>query len=243
MEKDLTHEQFIEILLDPEITKDKDITLLRCIYSFKDHKAYASQVGKQLGYPGKRPHSPLNLEIGHYAKRIAKKHDINLSMRENKKYKCWDLFFEGWMEGRFFVWKLKPNLVSAIKETSIYVDVEPTEISDKEAKKLIEGAKRSITVNAYERNLRARKQCIKHYGTKCLVCNFDFFKEYGQIGKDYIQVHHLVPIHEIGEEYEVDPIKDLVPICPNCHVMVHKGKNTLTVNDLRQQYMDAQANK
>lgn len=64
----------------------------------------------------------------------------------------------------------------------------------------------------------------------------DFEKMYGEIGRGFIHVHHIVPISTIGEEYKIDPIKDLVPVCPNCHAMLHKGKEgeVLTVDELKE---------
>ena len=97
-----------------------------------------------------------------------------------------------------------------------------------------EGATRTVTINAYERNVDARKQCIRHHGYKCLVCSFDFESMYGPIGKNYIHVHHLIPLAEIGTEYEIDPVHDLVPICPNCHAMIHKTRDRLTIGQLKQ---------
>lgn len=97
-----------------------------------------------------------------------------------------------------------------------------------------EGATRTVTINAYERNADAREKCIKHHGYKCSVCSFDFESMYGPIGKNYIHVHHLVPLAEIGTEYEIDPLNDLVPICPNCHAMIHKTRDTLTIGQLKQ---------
>lgn len=98
---------------------------------------------------------------------------------------------------------------------------------------LFEGAKKQITVNSYERNIKARKKCLKHYGYKCTICNFDFEKKYGIIGKEFIHVHHLKEIHEIGKTYEVDPINDLRPICPNCHSMIHQKKPCYTIEELK----------
>lgn len=99
----------------------------------------------------------------------------------------------------------------------------PEELPDEEANKLPEGAKKQITVNAYERNQEARKQCIDIYGYACSVCGFDFEEVYVKIGTGYIHVHHLKPLSEIKEEYKVDPINDLKPVCPNCHSMLHKA--------------------
>jgi predicted HNH restriction endonuclease len=107
----------------------------------------------------------------------------------------------------------------------------PEEIPDEEANKLPEGAKKQITVNAYERNQKAREKCIKEYGYACSVCEFNFEEVYGEIGTGYIHVHHLKPLSEINEEYEVDPFEDLIPVCPNCHCMLHK--TGLTIVQLR----------
>ena len=58
---------------------------------------------------------------------------------------------------------------------------------------------------------------------------------YGEFGQGFIHVHHIVPISKIGKEYKIDPIKDLVPVCPNCHAMLHRGKdeNVLTIDELK----------
>jgi len=96
-----------------------------------------------------------------------------------------------------------------------------------------EGSVRRISVDAYERDPRARKACLKHHGLTCCVCGFDFFKAYGDLGKGFIHVHHLQQLSDIGSEYEVDPLSDLVPVCPNCHAMLHKRTPPLTPSDLR----------
>jgi len=96
-----------------------------------------------------------------------------------------------------------------------------------------EGAVRRIAVDAYERDPRARKACLKHHGLICCVCGFDFAKAYGDLGKGFIHVHHLKQLSDIGSEYEVDPIIDLVPVCPNCHAMLHKRNPPLSPEDLR----------
>jgi len=96
-----------------------------------------------------------------------------------------------------------------------------------------EGVSKSITVNEYERNPQARNACIEHYGAKCLVCGMTFQEKYGDIGNGFIQVHHLKPLNEIDAEYKVDPIKDLCPICPNCHAMLHRRKQPYSINELK----------
>lgn len=96
-----------------------------------------------------------------------------------------------------------------------------------------EGASRTIAVNAYERDPRARKACIAHYGESCVVCGFDFATRYGELGKGFIHVHHIVPLSEIRGSYVVDPVRDLCPVCPNCHAMLHRRAEVLPVEDLK----------
>lgn len=88
---------------------------------------------------------------------------------------------------------------------------------------VVEGAVTTVLVNRYERSATARRKCIEHHGAICAVCSLDFKLTYGQIGEGFIHVHHIVPISSIGETYVLDPIEDLVPVCPNCHAMLHRG--------------------
>ena len=99
--------------------------------------------------------------------------------------------------------------------------------------KLYEGALVKVMANKYERNQKARKECVAKKGYKCLVCGCDFEKAYGEIGKGFIHVHHLVPISSIGQEYELNVDTDLVPVCPNCHYMMHRKDPPYTVEEMK----------
>lgn len=109
----------------------------------------------------------------------------------------------------------------------------PDDIEDP-ASILIEGALLRITVNRYERDPVARQKCIEHYGTACMVCGFDFEKRYGAIGSGFIHVHHVVDVASIGGRYQVDPVRDLRPVCPNCHAMLHQERPAMSVENLKQ---------
>jgi 5-methylcytosine-specific restriction protein A len=98
---------------------------------------------------------------------------------------------------------------------------------------LFEGAIRRVSVKAYERNPEARRICVEHYGAICQICGFDFEKTYGEIGKGFIHVHHLKQMSEIGEAYQVDPINDLLPVCPNCHAIIHKRKPPYSIEEMQ----------
>lgn len=90
----------------------------------------------------------------------------------------------------------------------------------------------------YERNKGAREACIRHYGCQCAVCGFNFEKMYGDIGRDFIEVHHIVPIHKRSGEYIVDPIKDLRPLCSNCHSMIHRRNPVFGLDELKELLKD-----
>lgn len=114
----------------------------------------------------------------------------------------------------------------------------PEEMDEEEGEPIIEGAKRTITVNSYERDPRAKKKCKEYYLKRdgrvtCQICGFDFGKVYGPEYDNMIHVHHIVPVSEIGEEYVVDPVKDLIPVCPNCHMVLHAGAG-ITIEELKE---------
>jgi hypothetical protein len=111
----------------------------------------------------------------------------------------------------------------------------PTELNPEEIKQpshYYEGATKKVAVNAYERNASARKHCVAHFGTCCAVCQFNFGAKYGAIGQDFIHVHHLKPLAKVKETYQVNPIEDLRPVCPNCHSMLHMRTPPYSVEEL-----------
>ena len=144
---------------------------------------------------------------------------------------------------------LKGNIQGSMKLTGILrdyimsffeMDLTDGYYPDEVPETLEEGKRKSVMVNVYERNPFARKQCIDYYGVQCQVCNLDFEKAYGEVGKDFIHVHHIKPLHQIQQGYIVDPIKDLIPICPNCHSMLHRKVNGvyLSIEQLRKRILN-----
>lgn len=97
-----------------------------------------------------------------------------------------------------------------------------------------ESAVARVPVNGFERDPDARRACIAHRGTSCAACGFSFEVAYGEIGKDFIDVHHVVPAARLGAGYQLDPLTDLVQLCANCHAMAHYGVSTArTETELR----------
>jgi 5-methylcytosine-specific restriction protein A len=107
----------------------------------------------------------------------------------------------------------------------------PEEIPDDIS--FFEGSKQRVTINAYERSPKARQECIAYYGTSCVVCGFNFAEAYGEVGEGLIHVHHLKPLAGIGEGYEVNPVSDLRPVCPNCHAIIHKRSPPYTIEEIQ----------
>jgi hypothetical protein len=97
----------------------------------------------------------------------------------------------------------------------------------------VEGAVKVVLANAYERSLAARKAAVRHHGCKCAICSFDFAERYGPAMNDFIHVHHLRPLSEIDESYRVNPKKDLIPVCPNCHAVIHSRRPALAIEEVR----------
>ena len=136
-----------------------------------------------------------------------------------------------------------PRSVREIKENELLDFLfHPHQIVDDEVydvdypdndEKLYEGALVTIKANRYERNQKARRECVAKKGYHCLVCGRDFESTYGEIGRGFIHVHHLTPISTIGQEYELNVDTDLVPVCPNCHYMLHRKNPPYTIEELK----------
>lgn len=96
-----------------------------------------------------------------------------------------------------------------------------------------EGAPTEVRLTRYERNPYARKKCIEHHGYSCSVCGFNFGQRYGEFGDEYIHVHHIERIADKGKVYSVDPINDLIPVCANCHAIIHRRQKPLSISEVR----------
>lgn len=96
-----------------------------------------------------------------------------------------------------------------------------------------EGASSQILVNRYERDPRNREAAIAIHGKSCMACGFNFRAVYGDLGDEYIVIHHITPVSVIGDDYIIDPQTDLVAVCANCHAMVHRTNPPLSISELK----------
>ena len=258
MATNLTKTQWIEILLNIELTKPIDLSIFQALYSFEGHKAYASQIGVILGYKGKSPHGQLNLEIGRYAKRIAKYYDIEFTERSNRKYKFWDLFFNGWDDRTHFVWQLKPDLVEALKQIKLtgefqFADDLPTDdlkklkvdddseaksISDEELIKRIRKSDKIVSPKQVTRLDYERNEYVSEFAKRkakgfCQLCeNSAPFND--SKGKPYLESHHVIWLSRGGD----DSVENVIALCPNCHRKMHELYIESDVEKLKRKAME-----
>lgn len=155
-----------------------------------------------------------------------------------------------WVGPRFH-WTMHPALAQALQELGLVggpqaeqARLPEIQLPEPELGELLpgvyaEGAVRQVLVNAYERNRAARQAAVRYHGHICAVCDTDLVEFYGPIAAEFIHVHHLKPLSEIGEGYRVNLQTDLIPVCPNCHAMLHRHMPPLTVEELRERIQEA----
>jgi 5-methylcytosine-specific restriction protein A len=109
----------------------------------------------------------------------------------------------------------------------------PLEEDDESARR--EGAIEEILSKRYERDPINRALCIEIHGASCMACEFDFSKVYGDIGDEFIEVHHVERLADNdGVGIAINPLTDLVPLCSNCHSMVHRRTPPYRADELRE---------
>ena len=230
---DISSEIWKELLLDRDITLKNDLEVIKLIYESENHELRASEIARHMGLSH---HGPINLQVSRFSKRVIRITKAQPPLRKDGSPRWWHVPFLGYEGGNGFPWIMRPQLASGYEKAFSEADQTPlyqdeTELNSLE---LVEGAIARITVNRYERSRNAKNKCINHHGSACCICGFEFGAKYGPIGEGRIHVHHLVPLSEIKEEYVIDPIKDLRPVCPNCHLIIHSKKEPFTIYEVKE---------
>jgi 5-methylcytosine-specific restriction protein A len=96
----------------------------------------------------------------------------------------------------------------------------------------VEGRKIVTKLTRYERSRKNRRACINYFGSSCQICGLNFGEFYGAVGDGYVEVHHRLPVSMMESAYRLDVVKDLIPVCANCHRMMHRQWPPLTPEDL-----------
>jgi 5-methylcytosine-specific restriction enzyme A len=223
----ISAEEYVEALKSLPVWC-REILVLQ--FQFPRHELTAGQLARHLGY---KHFVQGNQHYGNMAHLVC---DF-LKVAKPPSDQWFAALSEAYHSGRTWIWIMRPNLAEVVKrlgwsgEYQIFV-TNPDEVAT--ADDFVEGRVQLVVVNIFERNAKARAACLNHYGFVCSVCDFNFGKFYGELGREFIHVHHIKPLSEIGEEYKVDSIEDLRPVCPNCHAMLHRKTPTLTIGELKQ---------
>lgn len=202
----------------PQLTEPQRLVLGALLYA-PSHSSSAGQLRIILGFSAVIQVNAAMGQVGRKIFNLLRSHPDGLPDGE---FEWWHVIATGeHVPNLGFVWSLRDEVVDALLACGMSSTgtTGPDEVSSQF--KYVEGAVRSVVVNAYERNPVARARCIAAHGVVCAVCHFNFKSVYGEAADGYIHVHHLRPLATLAQEYEVDPVNDLRPVCPNCHAVIH----------------------
>lgn len=208
-----------------------DARVLQALLFAQHHAASAGQLRRLLGLSAV---IQVNSAMGRIGRKVQEAFGAHPDGLEPDEYEWWHVIATGaHTPDRGFVWQLRNEVVEALVASGYSRHGQVLESELESGEPLVEGATREVRVNAYERNPVARARCIEAHGAVCAACGLDFGAAYGDFAAGFIHVHHLKPLASIGAEYEVDPVEDLRPVCPNCHAVIHITNPPRTVQDVQ----------
>jgi putative restriction endonuclease len=205
---------------------ERHFQMLRVHYHAPERTVTAKRLADLVGYSS---YAVVNAQYGRLARLVGEQLDYNPEPERLGTLVRFEKRQDEWH------WLMRPEVAEALERLGWVegsASLLPEEIAATTAP-LVEGAVCRVSVNAYERNPEARRRCLEAHGTRCCICGFSFGAVYGEVGEDYIHVHHLRPLSEIDGEYVVDPVADLRPVCPNCHAVIHRRNPPFGIEEVR----------
>ena len=220
----LTSADYVGALKRMEPT-ERQLEMLRIHLAAPDQTITARHLARALGFAN---WNAANLHYGKFAGKLC--NELNVSPSTNLSVLV--EFFKA--PGFEYELRLRPSVIEALHELGI-AGHSAWSLQEElgTEKPLVEGAAFTVQVSAFERNPVARQKCVAHYGTSCIICGFNFGAAYGTSAEGYTHVHHLRPLASIGEEYVIDPIKDLRPVCANCHAVIHLRQPPYSIEEMK----------
>jgi 5-methylcytosine-specific restriction enzyme A len=203
------------------------LAMLQFHYRQPERTARGLEVGEAAGFQN-NPGGTANLHYGRLAKLVG----TFLGWRPKGKVNLYVLATFKRPDGHWR-WIMRREIAQALEGLGWVgpsVELLPGEMPERT--RFREGAVYRVAVTAYERNPEARRACLAHYGASCVVCGFNFKTTY-ELEEDFIHVHHVRMLAEIGEEYTIDPVKDLRPVCANCHSVIHLKTPPYGIEELK----------
>lgn len=205
--------------------------VLEALLCAPQHSASAGQLKEMLELSAV---IEVNAAIGFVGRQVKEEFGAHPDGLADGEYQWWHVIATGSQQtGKGFVWRLREEVVAGLLASgwSASGAVLPVELGSAEV--FSEGEVRQRIVKAYERSPVARARCIEAHGCRCAVCRFDFGLAYGKDAEGFIHVHHINPLASIGAQYEVNPLDDLRPVCPNCHAVIHMTKLPRSVEEVK----------
>jgi 5-methylcytosine-specific restriction protein A len=128
------------------------------------------------------------------------------------------------------------------KYSKIYSSIEDAVVDEEEETSFPEGKELYRLHRSKERNVTLVKIAKAKYleinkGLSCQVCDFSFEENFGELGKGFIEAHHVFPISKLTEE-TATKIEDLAFVCSNCHRMLHRRRPWLGIEELNKMKAD-----
>lgn len=222
------------------------LAILRAHFAAPQHTVSWLRLARAVRY---KNHNAVNLHYGTLARRVARHLGIRRKPLDDHGYRWWL-----WTLVRFAphrdeetghtAFVMRWPVVEALRRLNVarwkarsglsrHENRRARQVPSRPKTPLQEGRIRALVLSRVERNRRARSACLDHYGRRCSVCGFDPARVYGRQFVGVIHVHHLHPMSTTRGSRRVDPIRDLRPLCPNCHVAVHQRQRPWSVQHLR----------
>ncbi len=206
--------------------------LLRVHYEAPGREATAKELAVSAGLAS---HALVNAAYGKLGHAISDFLETIPSIRRSGDPRWWTLLSSGRRTSRGYLWRMLPAVAEALERLGWVAWAGGSfSLPEEVPATYPEGAKKRITVNAYERDDRARRQCVEDQGSVCIVCTFDFGKTYGPIAAGYIHVHHIEPLANPNVQHDTNPKIDLSPVCPNCHAVIHLRRPPYSPDEVRE---------
>lgn len=256
----ITINQWIDLLKDSEVFFEKDVDLIKRIYTGEYHAKTCYELGQEDGVS---PSTYIKPVVA-LARRIADKIEIGKIFRSNGKEMWWGIPFWGkYREDGHFEWKLRPKLAKAMQNIYPELDyIENDEIAEneflgtlrkqpidevepfKEYKGIPKDKQEAMVANGrlfYPRDRRIAINALDKAKYKCEIDdNHPLFKRKNS-DKNYTEPHHLVPMC-FSDKFDVslDVEENIVSLCSNCHNQVHYGSGfEILIERLYKERVDA----
>jgi len=215
--------------------------ILSILGQTSDHGATATEIGREFGVHHLLISAAFS-KAGRLVESILGRHPDGLNVGE---YDGWSAIALGeQVQKRGFVWRLRGEVLEEVLDYAAReahgVDSQHV-VALRVGKHYSEGAFTQLTVNRYERSKEARADCLAHFGPVCACCGIEFEQLYGQEMAGFIHVHHLLPLASLPENYQVDPLRDMRPVCPNCHAVIHRFDPPRTIEEVKQLLLGTRA--